>query len=566
MKHRRSSFLIGTLAIATLQFAVMNSQAQIIATNGNTVIINNFDTSDQVYLNDNLGGGGVYSWGNWFGAAYSNVVWDASDASNNASSGSMLIQSYFPDGGVGGGSGPQFVVYAGNDPFSPPFNGFGNTTPNVTIVTNFSCDVRFAPFDGTNADGTFPTIEFGTRGVDYGQHDFGTLSVPGTNTNWVHVSIPLAQNPVWTNIPNVFVKIYNNTLGSATTNVPEFLYVDNLEFHLGIPQIAPPTLAIQKTTQALRIFAEGGQYSRTYLATVDTGQSWVGGSYPVSYSFTVSATDPNSLINECHAYWLPLNTAATPLNEYSDYGSPDAVNLYIHDGGNGYLAADVAWKTNSPNANPNHLLVSVTNATMVGTWTVTFTSATDGTLTAPGVGTVAFTNTIPASVATMFANPVVWMFGMQPDTTATIGQYIDVTHAQTAAIASPGVPVNSDFTTGSIDTNIWLTSSVSAANGYGLVPVNAANTPWWVSWSTPDIGFGLATKADLGNTNVAWKTPSYYAGYPTNGPTVTATYDFGGASKWALIPAAALPTVDGTTNGAKAATSFFSLQNPSPAQ
>jgi hypothetical protein len=564
MKNKRSLFLTGILAIAIVQFAVMRSQAQIIATNGNVVIINNFDTSDQVYLNNG------FPWENWFGAAFSNVVWSASDAGapgDNAGSGSLLIQSYFPDGGVGGANGPQFVAFTGFNPFSPPFDGNGTLLTNVEIVTNLSCDIRFDPISATNANGTFPTIEFGTSGTDtnFGQYDFGTVTLQATNTNWVHVSIPITANAIWSNIPNLYIKIFSGTLSNSA---PEFLYVDNLEFIVGIPPVAHPTLALQKATSALRIFAQGGQYSRTQIATVDTNQSWVGGTYPVSYSFTISGYSANTAVNEFHAFWLtPLYNGGAPLNQYSDYSSDaNVVRLLITQaltgvGTNGTVVAALNWKTNLLNSNGGNVMVTVTNPTIVGTWTVTFSNATSGALTAPG-GTPAPFTINDANIATDFGNPVVYEFGMQPDPTTSIGAYVDVTHAQTVNVAAPGVPVNSDLTTGSINTNIWMTSSVSASNGAGLVPVNSANTPWWVYWTTPDVGFGLGTKADIGNNSIAWKTPNYYANYPTNGPAAINQ----NAYKWELIPSAGLPTVNGLSNGVPAANAFFILLNPPPAQ
>lgn len=572
MKNKWSSFLTGILAIVALQFAIINSKAQIIATNGNVVIINNFDTSDQVYLNQNLNQGS-FPWINWFGQSYSNVVWDPSDAGapgDTAGSGSLLIQSYYPDAGVGGCCGPQFVAYCGNSPFNPPFNGFGNTLPNVTIVTNFTCDVRFDPVSATNANGTFPTIEFGTRGVDFGQHDFGTMSVQSTNTNWVHVSIPLAQNASWTNIPNVFVKIFSGTLGTSNNPVPVFLYVDNLTFQLGIPAISPPTASIQRATPALKIFAQGGQYARTQIATADTNQSWVGGSYPVTYSFTVAATSPNAAVNEFHCFWIPLNFNSGALGEFSDYSTAgNNLRLLITQAAAGTptFVGELDWKTNLINSNPTNIVALVTNNTgMVGTWTVTFNSASTGTLAAPGGVSAPFTIADP-NIATDFANPVAFVLGMQPDPTTSIGANVDITHVQTANVASPGVPVNTDFTVGSINSNIWQTAAVSEANGIGLVPVAATNAAWWVYWSTPDIGYGLATKANLSDNNVAWKTPGFYdyLNYTSNGPTQPLTLNEG-AFNWAKVTLAELPSVDGTSNGVKAAQAFFREQKPPATQ
>jgi len=574
MKNKRTSILTGILAILILQFAVISSQAQIIATNGNTVIINNFDTSDQVFINGNLTGGSTpFPWGNWFGTAFSNVVWSASDAGapgDNPGSGSMLIESYFPDGGIGGQFGTQFVVFNGFGAFQTPFNGYGTLLTNVQIVTNFSCDIRFDPVSATNlTGGTYPTVEFGTYGNDtnFAQYDFGQIIVQSTNTNWVHVSIPVTASSSWTNISSIYVKIFSNlTTNNTTPVVPEFLYVDNLAFQLGTPTLVQPTVSIQKAPSALRIFANGGQYSRTQIATVDTNQSWVGGSYPVSYSCTVAGYDPNLAVNEFHWFWLtPLFNGGAALNQFSDYSSDgNTLRLNITQaltgvGTNGQVMAELRWKTNLLNSNGTNVILTVTNPTIIGTWTVTFNSATTGTLTPPG-GTAAPFTINDANIAADFGNPVVWEFGMQPDPTTSIGSYVDVTHAQTVNVAT-GVPVNSDLTTGSIDTNIWRTAQVSQTAA-ALVSVNAANTPWWVFWTTPDIGFGLATKADVGNHAIAWKTPNYYANYPSNGIVNLSQ----GVYKWALIPTAGLPTVDGTSNGVKAASAFFLLKNPIPAQ
>jgi hypothetical protein len=346
------------------------------------------------------------------------------------------------------------------------------------------------------------------------------------------------------------------------------LYVDNLEFQQGAPSaITPPTLSVQKAPAVLRILAQGGQYSRTQIATVDTNQSWVGGTYPVSYSCTVSGYSGATAVNEFHWFWLTPAFNSGTLNQYSDY-STDLNTLRLNitqgvagTGSNGTVQAEVRWKVGQLNSNGTNIVLVVTNPTMIGTWTVTFTSATTGTLTPPGGSAAPFTINDP-SIATDFANPVVWEFGMQPDPTTSIGAYVDVTHASTVGV-NTGVPVNSDFTTGSINTNVWLTGQVSAANGAGLVPINSANTPLWVTWTLPDLGFTLATKAALGNHSIAWKTPNYYANYPTPAPAALTP---GGSQKYELIPAAGLPTVDGTSNGVKAAQAFFLMQNPAPAQ
>src|SRR5882672_3417511 len=102
MKTNRSSALLWMAAVSMLLFVALNSRAQ------TQVLINAFNNSDEINVNNGN------AWGNWFGTAFYQVLWDPSDASNNPSSGSMFITAFYPDSGIGGCCGPQFVVYNQN--------------------------------------------------------------------------------------------------------------------------------------------------------------------------------------------------------------------------------------------------------------------------------------------------------------------------------------------------------------------------------------------------------------------------------------------------------------------
>ena len=231
MKTKRSSILTGMLAISMLQFAAMNSLAQTVATNGNILIVNNFDTAYQVTNN------GGFAWQNWYGTAYSNVLWSADDASNNPNSGSLEIVSFFPDAGVSGANGPQFLAIDGFGPFNPALNG--NGAPTNYVITNFTCDVRILPFSVTNASGQYPLLEFGTMTTNYSTaYDFGSLQLTSAQTNWVHVSLPLAPSANWAQIPGVFIKSYSSLTGV------DVVEVDNLEFQYGTPPANTPGTVI----------------------------------------------------------------------------------------------------------------------------------------------------------------------------------------------------------------------------------------------------------------------------------------------------------------------------------
>ncbi len=312
MKTQRSFVLMWMTAVFALLFAIPGAKAQ------TPVLINAFDSADEI---GDIAHSGANPWQNWFGTAFYNVVWDASDATNNPNSGSMFLQSYYPDSGIGGCCGPQFVLYDGNDGITPPLIGNGGPL-DAALATNVEFDVRFDPasFGVTNVGTStnWPTIEVGTRGTNFNQYDFGTFTIPMSQTNWVHEIIPIAANAAWTNIPNIYFKYYSTAFASGANYLG--LYIDNIKFTTATVVIAPPTMSIQKAKPGLRLFAGPTQYARTQIATVDTNQSWVGGTYPVSYSFTISAYDVNPPINELHWFFIPLGyDSGGVIDQYTDY-------------------------------------------------------------------------------------------------------------------------------------------------------------------------------------------------------------------------------------------------------
>ena len=154
-------------------------------------------------------------WSNWFGNAFQSLAWDAnSDASNNPTSGSMKINLNFNNSGT---IPNQFEVFDGFNGISPPLNGLQ--------YTNFQCDVRFAQ-DSATTSGTFGFLQFGIA-VGYSQDYFGGVSVPSSNTNWVHVSINLdaLADANLQNINDVLIHIYGPALSGVST-----LWVDNIKF------------------------------------------------------------------------------------------------------------------------------------------------------------------------------------------------------------------------------------------------------------------------------------------------------------------------------------------------
>ena len=165
-----------------------------------TVVVDAFDPSGTAG-NSYVSGEITNVWMNWFGDAFRSVNWDAaSDAGSNPGSGSMKITAMF-DGT--GGIPNQFEVFDGFSGINPPVSG--------SQYTNFECDVRFDPSWQILAGATpiFGHLEFGTHN-GYNQDYIGSVDIPASNTNWVHVSIPLnaGTDPNLTNITDVLIHIY----------------------------------------------------------------------------------------------------------------------------------------------------------------------------------------------------------------------------------------------------------------------------------------------------------------------------------------------------------------------
>lgn len=160
-------------------------------------------------------------WTNWFGGALQSLVWDpTSDANGNPASGSMEITASFS------GANDQFEVYDGANGIDPPLDGLH--------YTNFQCDVRFAAGSAvtTNAGQvSFGHLQFGVITPGFGQDFFGSIDVPATNTNWVHVSIPVSavSDTNLLQINDVLIHIYGPYYSSGLSGLST-LWVDNIEF------------------------------------------------------------------------------------------------------------------------------------------------------------------------------------------------------------------------------------------------------------------------------------------------------------------------------------------------
>lgn len=516
-----------------------------------TIIVDQFNPTNNPFAGTNIYANGNITniYANWFGSAFSNVVWDATmDAQSNANSGSLKITAVF--GTNGGGQftlendGPGFD-YAG---ISPPItNGIGLLT--------FQCDVRYDPSSPTWVNGgvtNFGNLRFGVVPPFSPQDFFGGVQVSVTNTGWVHVTLPLnaATDPNLLSISGLIInedgQSFGNLQGTTT------LWIDNMEFtYTNITFVPPPTLSISTPVPAMRLFAgSAGQFDRQEVATVDQSQSWIGGSYPVSYSFKV--LNVPATINQTHIFLIPVNSTpgAAPYGYNGvDFTATNGLWLTIGSGGTAVLS----WKVNQPGQNAYQagtIALTETNTTAVGTWTLTFTGPADGTLTGP-TKSQPFHIADP-NVSTDFANPMVAYFGLQGNNSP--GTYEDWASITVTGVA--GVNESEDFTaeSGRNISGLWNNMSGAAAD---LVVTTTNDLPaYWVSWTLPAVGFNIGTSISIPSTQ--WINPAFYSDYD-NGQAPFGMAQQYGPNTWIMLPFEDFPTTDGNLGSPKAPNAFFIL-------
>src|SRR5262249_7920584 len=142
-----------------------------------------------------------------------------------------------------------------------------------------------------------------------------------------------------------------------------------------VAPIPPPVMSILKATPALRMFGGTGQYGRAQITLADNNESWIGGPFPISYSFTLLGNAGNFPTRlDTHLQIIQGN------NNYSgfDYTAANTLWLQILSTSSNACTAQVAWKTNFPGSNPANIALSITNPVRAGTWTLTFLSDTNG--------------------------------------------------------------------------------------------------------------------------------------------------------------------------------------------
>jgi len=479
MQHRNSR-TIGLAVTGAFLLGLCASQA-------GEVVINNFNSPDEATL---------WYWENW--SSPTDIFFDDTlDAGGGTSPGSLRVVNKFPNN-PGGYS--QAVIS----------QSLGADADAETLYSNISFDVKLDPSSYPRVNGTaYGGIEVIVRnGTNWDWNSFGFFEL--TDTNWHHLSFPV-KAPA-DKAHHLTVKLGENNLTNTV-----IYNLDNLRWTELAVVLPPPSMAIEKSRPGLNLLAASSdRYDRQNVKTVGTSYGWIGSGQPVSFSMMISDF-PNGTAYPGHQAHMFLVPGAPGTESTPDWNEPTCVLFEVKATTNGEGIATFHYKTNAPGSNgpgtldgtttmyfnasptngPVGQLGSVTGASILGTWTVTFNQDTNITLTAPDNMTASFV--MPPEDAAQFAGDVTAYFGAMPGQTANIGQTVILggVKIEWGAITVLDEP----FTAAPLDPGLWTVSAASAA---GVAVVTPAD-PYWVSWTTPASGFTLQTNATLNATG--WGDP-----------------------------------------------------------
>jgi hypothetical protein len=481
----------------------------------------------QTFVNPKTFDTGIGSWIPWngWGLQGSWLTWDSTqDAANDPNSGSLRYDVPYT-----GASDDQFMTFGTlHDAW-----GWDNTTEvNVVgVYTNITFDFKLDPATAPAKDGTFGTLNIGLVTDGWGNHGEGTWSIPASATNWTHVTIPI--DPTSPGADKTVGEFINMWSGGNFTNTLSF-NVDNIDLQpsTNAAPLPPPTMALEKAgPSGVEIIMDGtgDQWQRNAISTPSGGGPYLWtsqGSYPVTYSCTITnfpdiASHPGF---EAHMYLVNGDTAGsgTDVSGSADWGAPDLLIFRVENVVNTVLTtngttittnftynamAQIQWKTNYPNANATNIPVVVYPPSALGTWTVTFTDSTHGTLAGPGITATNFD--LPADAVQNNFSPAAsfLQFGMFKADGANDG-HNNGAHGTYSRVQFTGAQANSfdDAFTGATLTNKYAWRKTDANYVQYITP----GTAWIVDWSLPAIQFNPETAAAItGPWNPAVFTSTY---------------------------------------------------------
>jgi hypothetical protein len=491
-----------------------------------------FDTEDS-----------AYQWSRWWGSASQLYEFDYSvDRNNDANSGSLKATIDFDLASFGGDN--QFAVVRGFPE---------GATMDGTQYTNLVFSIRWSGDSPTTGAGDFGNLEFGLRNADYSQTGLGSRVIAASEADqWIDIAAPIdPATAKLDTITGVWLKLWSGGDGGLTGQT--IFWVDDVRLLADANVVeTPPSLRLKEATPGLLLGASapGNEYQRQNVRTQNTdvdgyptAYGWLHNATPVTYSFTVrSYPDATHSGFQTHLFLVPeLGMPYGPGDASIDWNAPHVVFVQLANNEDGTATARFMYKTNLPGGNamlwntdpangPVGTLASITDASAIGKWSVTFNNNTEVTLATPSGLSTNFA--MPAEATELFAEPLYAYFGIQPNGLQNVGASATLSRIQ---ITGAPTPLDDSFSGETLDTTRWATV---AADASGIVQVPPTSV-YSLSWDAPATGFTPQASATI--VNGSWND---------NGLTNIIQI---GSEKISFVPESSLPS---------AGTGFFRLSKP----
>jgi hypothetical protein len=459
--------------------------------------------------------GSTSPWVLWWGTAA--ITWDGTQdcTTNVAGSGAMKYVSAFT-----GAGGEQFMTFAG---FHYGWQWDGTTVLDGSQYTNLIFDVKVDPSTAPAVNGAdLGQLELGFTKPGWSTMFLANYTIPLTATNWTHVVLPI--NPTLAGIQTIngiYIKMWSN--GHLTNTWTT--YFDNLEVQAtptNIPPPPPPTMALKPTTSGLQLMSttDGGGNARYSIHPVSPGYSFVNSPTGTTYAVTIKkyptyASYPNF---QTHMFLIPAGSLPWGAGDTScDWNSTNLIFIQIANNADGSAYSRFMYKTNVAGGGwkdqifGTNTIANLGSASILGTWSLNIQNNTNVTWTAPDGSSTNFV--FPADSAACFADAggLYAYFGMQPNGAGNVGQSSVIAEIKIAGgvdgSGTPSPDIDDLFLalplTPPLDTNTWA-KTASDPNG---IQVLGAGTPYWLSWTLPDSGFGLQYSANISAPQMNWGDP-----------------------------------------------------------
>lgn len=442
---------------------------------------------------------------NWTPGGRATLSFSTRDAAASASSGSLQADLAYDSGNTGWQEGLAQYNLSFN-PARYTYAAFDLYIDNPNSLTSFGIVNVFLNTGGWTSVGTVNVND----------------SMVG---KWTHFEMPLLSSVT---SANGFIFQFGGGMTAPLT-----YYLDNVKVY---KPVTPPSIGLKKAGPSgvqITMNDNTSQWQREALTTPPGSGPffWSAQSFPVTYSYTLSDF-PDSVKHpgfEAHMYLINGDTDSGSYNQTyggADWNAADIFMFRIENRADGGVICHIDWKTNLPNANPPadtlYHPVTVNGPTAVGTWNVTFTDLTHGTVTGPGVTATNFT--LPDDAVNFSFSPFssYIQFGTFKNDGANDGHNNQSSGTFSRIQFTGGAYPIDDTFNGAVLTNNY-NWRVTNPNAVTYVP---PGTAWWVNWTLPADGFSVESAPTIVG--------------PWANASVTNTYQ-SGAVVYGAVPAEALP-------------------------